>query len=631
MDRYKTIRKIGSGSFGTAQLATSKASGAEVVVKMIDLSSMSDDEKRSAKREASILGALHHPCVLSHIETFEDSGFLCIITEYCANGDLGVLVESRKGRPLKESSILDMFVQISLAMLYCHKKRVLHRDLKLGNIFLTHEGLVKLGDFGIARVLKNTLELARTQVGTPYYLSPEICEGKPYSHRSDVWSCGILLYELCCQKHAFEADSITALCRKILKGTYEDIPAVYSSDLRLLISSMLQQKQGARPPFQDILKLPFLQQYLQMYVKKCEAKGINVPYVDQLLEKRPHQVLPIVSSANGAGGESVRASPQSSALGIAAASPLPTELAPQRPALIAPHLRGAAVRVSSPSASRLPTPPNSSRRITQEVPTQRLLQRAPLASVISSAASSTSKEPSSTPSSGSKYSIPQSMQQQQSSLVPDRSEKAADKHDIAESSKLKHPVRRPSSASSRSSDVSITAGEDLLEEADALLPHKLPIAAYKVYTNSPLNIPSAMRLAGQKEGDKLVLSMVPKHRRLPCIASNDSSESKIDCLGSPTPEARKFVLDGATMNPAGSVSKDPLTYRIECLRVFLDSVLGSKEFVVLYRRIVDARTLDGNEELSKTVRRALSKDKQGLLPLVYQLIWSEALVYEPLL
>jgi NIMA (never in mitosis gene a)-related kinase len=85
---------------------------------------------------------------------------------------------------MKEGFILDIFVQISLAMLYCHKKRVLHRDLKLGNIFLTHEGLVKLGDFGIARVLKNTLELARTQVGTPYYLSPEICEGKPYSHRA---------------------------------------------------------------------------------------------------------------------------------------------------------------------------------------------------------------------------------------------------------------------------------------------------------------------------------------------------------------------------------------------------------------------------------------------------------------
>jgi serine/threonine protein kinase len=117
---------------------------------MVDLSSMSEDERRSAKREASILGALHHPCVLSHIETFEDSGFLCIITEYCSLGDLGAMIEARKGKLLKESIILDMFVQISLAMLYCHRKRVLHRDLKLGNIFLTYDALVKLGDFGIS-------------------------------------------------------------------------------------------------------------------------------------------------------------------------------------------------------------------------------------------------------------------------------------------------------------------------------------------------------------------------------------------------------------------------------------------------------------------------------------------------
>jgi hypothetical protein len=137
-----------------------------------------------------------------------------------------------------------------------------------------------------------------------------------------------------------------------------------------------------------------------------------------------------------------------------------------------------------------------------------------------------------------------------------------------------------------------------------------------------------MRLAGQKNGDKLILSIVPKHRRSSGIVRSDTSESKNDYLGSPTPDARKFILDGVTLNPSGSAPKDPLTYRIECLRVFLDSVLGSKEFVALYRRIVDARTADGNEELSKTVRRALSKDKQGLLPLVYQLIWNEGLVYD---
>ncbi|XP_022786792.1 serine/threonine-protein kinase Nek5-like [Stylophora pistillata] len=118
---------------------------------------------------------------------------------------------------LPEDQVLDYFVQICLGLKHVHDRKILHRDLKSQNIFLTKNGIVKLGDFGIARVLHSTMELARTCIGTPYYLSPEICENKPYNNKSDIWSLGCVLYELLTLKHAFEAGNMKNLVLKIIR------------------------------------------------------------------------------------------------------------------------------------------------------------------------------------------------------------------------------------------------------------------------------------------------------------------------------------------------------------------------------------------------------------------------------
>jgi len=100
---------------------------------------------------------------------------------------------------------------------YIHHKRILHRDIKTSNIFLTSNGTVKIGDFGISKVLENTLDQASTVVGTPYYMSPEVCENKPYTFKSDVWALGCVLYELCTLKHAFDANNLLGLIFKIMR------------------------------------------------------------------------------------------------------------------------------------------------------------------------------------------------------------------------------------------------------------------------------------------------------------------------------------------------------------------------------------------------------------------------------
>ena len=138
-------------------------------------------------------------------------------------------------------------------MKHIHDRKILHRDLKSQNVFLTKNGLVKLGDFGIAKCLDTTLAQAKTFIGTPYYLSPEIVESKPYSFKSDVWSLGILLYEMCALKMPFDGSSIADLSLKIIRGDYKPIPNNFSKELKLLVTSLLNTDSTKRPSINEIL------------------------------------------------------------------------------------------------------------------------------------------------------------------------------------------------------------------------------------------------------------------------------------------------------------------------------------------------------------------------------------------
>jgi len=119
--------------------------------------------------------------------------------EYCEVGDLAshIKLKQKKGEMFSEEEILNWFIQICIALEYIHGWKILHRDVKSQNIFLTKNNTVKLGDFGISKLLESTNEAAMTVVGTPYYMSPEVCENKPYTFKSDVWALGCVLYELC--------------------------------------------------------------------------------------------------------------------------------------------------------------------------------------------------------------------------------------------------------------------------------------------------------------------------------------------------------------------------------------------------------------------------------------------------
>lgn len=186
---------LGEGTFGRCYLVSHRATKELSVIKQIDIRGLSDQEKINTRREACILEALDHPNIIKFIRTFDSKpGYMNIVMSYADGGDLSKKIKEAKGVHFPENIILGWFTQVCLAIKHIHERRFIHRDLKCENIFMTKENLIKLGDFGIARSLKQSLEKAKTVVGTPYYMSPEICDNKDYTAKTDIWSLGVVLY-----------------------------------------------------------------------------------------------------------------------------------------------------------------------------------------------------------------------------------------------------------------------------------------------------------------------------------------------------------------------------------------------------------------------------------------------------
>jgi NIMA (never in mitosis gene a)-related kinase len=269
---YTEIRKIGEGSFGKAILVEA-ADQSRLVCKMIDVSKASAKETQDAVKEGQLLSQFRHPYIVRYKESFIECGWMCIVMDYCQGGELGQKIqETRKARQtLAEEQILRWITQALLALKAIHAKHILHRDLKPGNFFLTKNGNLKMGDFGIAKALGCTIACAKTQIGTPYYLSPEVCKERPYNWASDIWAMGCVLYEMCALKVPFDAPNISALVQKITRGPTPAIPSAYSEFTRQLCAEMLNRDPAARPSADDILQRPRIQAIVRQMLEEAQA------------------------------------------------------------------------------------------------------------------------------------------------------------------------------------------------------------------------------------------------------------------------------------------------------------------------------------------------------------------------
>mmetsp|Transcript_49388 Transcript_49388/g.89391 ORF Transcript_49388/g.89391 Transcript_49388/m.89391 type:complete len:1256 (+) Transcript_49388:108-3875(+) len=299
-------KQLGRGQYGTAYLVEGtngksddedesgkpKGSGTRArqgdfaVAKVVGLEFLPEKEHEVAFQEVKLMRSLRH----NHIVSLRDHFFteanleLVIVMEYCDQGDLRGEVKKRsQAKPvdrIPEAQLMVWFVQLTLALNYIHQRHVLHRDLKSSNIFMTtsedKSGLdVKIGDFGISRVLEGTVDVAATVVGTPYYMSPEVCKAEPYGYKSDIWALGCVLYEMCMLKHAFESQSLLGLVYKIVSENYDPIPSQYSAELRSLMERVLDKSHYTRPSGKDLLADPFVKRFVPGKHSDAAAAPVN--------------------------------------------------------------------------------------------------------------------------------------------------------------------------------------------------------------------------------------------------------------------------------------------------------------------------------------------------------------------
>ena len=278
---YKIIKLIGKGSFGEVYKVSkdNKFYALKIYqIKNEDATSSKEnlENLKSIENEIKILSQLDNPFIVKLYEVFslnqnyelldykgeekDDTQMMCLVLELCENGDLNdkIREKKQKNERFSENEILQYFYEILHGLSYLHKNRVIHRDLKTLNIFLTENNHIKIGDFGVSKKLINNNIYAYTFVGTPYYLSPEICLNKPYDEKSDVWSLGVVLYEMITLNKPFDSESQMGLFMKILKGKpapiNNTIKHSYSQKLiNLIIENLLDKDPLTRYSIQQTI------------------------------------------------------------------------------------------------------------------------------------------------------------------------------------------------------------------------------------------------------------------------------------------------------------------------------------------------------------------------------------------
>lgn len=249
LSSFQVLEEIHRSPTGAVYRAVHKLSKTRVVLKEKRASELGPGHH--ADHEARLLQGLQHPNIIRCFGGFQEprrkSFFL--VLEDGTGGDLQTVVRrrGRAGRHFSELELLELFVGICRGVEYLHDRSIIHRDLKALNIVLDSNGAPKVCDLGVARLCSEDTLFLQSFHGTPVYLSPELVDRAPYTEKTDVWSLGVLLYQLAALRLPFDGQSLGDILGQIRQAAYAPLPARYSRHLGKLVRAMLHRTDGSRP------------------------------------------------------------------------------------------------------------------------------------------------------------------------------------------------------------------------------------------------------------------------------------------------------------------------------------------------------------------------------------------------
>lgn len=259
-EQFQILKDLQSNSNGSVHLAKALGAAAQAVVApVLVLKRRKVPELGKAKdmlNEYEVMKKLNHPNIIRCHGYFWDfqSQSLYIVLEYANRGDLHSELQSRRrlGKHFGDDEVWDILAQVLLGLRHIHARGIVHRDIKSMNLFLTDEGVIKLGDFGVSRQMSEKTMCLHSFYGTPLYFSPEIIEGRPYSHSTDLWSLGVVLYELLSLELPFKGPSLQDVIAAVLRGQYA--PLSRPAEFNQVVSMLLTRDAEKRPNAEELLR-----------------------------------------------------------------------------------------------------------------------------------------------------------------------------------------------------------------------------------------------------------------------------------------------------------------------------------------------------------------------------------------
>ena len=272
-NRFIILYELGKGAFSKVYKIRRIKDNTIYALKKVPIKNLKKKELENALNEIRILASVKHPNIIGYREAFIDktSEDLCIIMNYAGGGDLSVKIKECKKKKIRlpETIIIKFFYQLTSALYELHKRKIIHRDLKTANILISEDlKNIYLGDMNVSKIVKNIF--AYTQTGTPYYASPEVWRDEPYNVKTDIWSLGCVMYEMCMLRPPFSAVDMDDLFNKVQKCKMQAFDSFYSSELRRCISKLLTVNPHLRPNCEKILNFDIFNDLKILFGSSCD-------------------------------------------------------------------------------------------------------------------------------------------------------------------------------------------------------------------------------------------------------------------------------------------------------------------------------------------------------------------------